>query len=243
MSLNVQRRDEEKKHPSKNTSSLQKLVPVTGVILAGGQSRRMGQNKAFLQLGDDPLIVHVIRRLRLVTDDLLLITNNHTEYAHLGLPMHSDILPDAGALGGIYTGLMHASQEAILCVGCDSPFLQPKLLSYLVSILGESDAVMPYTDSRRQTPLCRNHNNNQITLQTLCAVYSKKCLPIIEAMLQESELRVHALQERAHIQRVSPEVWQAFDPDGTSFFNINTPEDFERSKELTSSKRCDIMNR
>ena len=226
MSLNVQRRDE-------GTSPLQKLVRVTGVILAGGKSRRMGKNKALLRLGDEPLIAHVIRSMRGVTDDLLLITNDHAGYTHLGLPMHSDIVPGAGALGGIYTGLMHASQEAILCVACDSPFLQPKLLSYLVSILGEYDAVMPYTDSRRQAPLCCNHNNNRITLQTLCAVYSKKCLPIIEAMLQESELRVHALQERAHIRCVSPEVWQAFDPDGTSFFNINTPEDFEKAKKMT----------
>ena len=222
MSLNVQRRDEV-------TSPLQKLVPVTGVILAGGQSRRMGQNKAFLQLGDEPIIGHVIRRMRLVTDELLLITNNHAEYAHLGLPMHSDRVPDAGALGGIYTGLMHASHEVILCVACDSPFLQPKLLAYLVSVLGEYDAVMPYTQSSRQTPLCRN-----IILQTLCAAYSKSCLPVIKRMLQESELRVHALAERAHIQHVSPEVWQGFDSEGMSFFNINTPDDFERAKKLDS---------
>ena len=63
----------------------------------------------------------------------------------------------------------------------------------------------------------------------MCAAYAKRCLPIIELMLQESELRVHALAERAHIQRVSPEVWQRFDPEGMSFFNINTPEDFEKA--------------
>ena len=224
MSLKVRRRDEV-------TSPLQKLVPVTGVILAGGKSRRMGKNKAMIQLGDEPLIAYVIRSMRLVTDELLLITNNHAEYAHLGLPMHSDIIPDAGALGGIYTGLMHASHEAVLCVACDSPFLQPKLLSYLVSVLGEDEAVMPYTQSSRQTPRCRN--DDQIILQTLCAVYSKRCRPIIERMLQESELRVHALQERARIQCVSPEVWRLFDPDGISFFNINTPDDLENAKTLT----------
>ena len=116
-----------------------KTLSVTGVILAGGKSRRMGQNKALIQLGDDSLIAHVIRCMRNATDELLLITNNHAEYAHLGLPMHSDMIPDAGALGGIYTGLMHASHDVVVCVACDSPFLQPKLLSYLVSILGEYD--------------------------------------------------------------------------------------------------------
>ena len=223
-----------------------KRLPVTGVILAGGKSRRMGENKALMRLGDDSLIGHVIRCLHDVTDELLLVTNSPTEYAHLDVPMHGDILPDAGALGGVYTGVTHASHDAILCVACDSPFLEPKLLSYLVTVLGEYDAVIPYTYSSRQTPFCRNKDigvtnpsygdDTQITLQTLCAAYSKRCLSIIELMLRESELRVHALQERAHIKRVSPEVWREFDPEGMSFFNINTPEDFERADSYVRSQ-------
>lgn len=202
-------------------------LPITGVILAGGKSRRMGENKALMQLGEDSLIGHVIRRMRMVTDELLLITNNPTAYTHLNLPMHEDIVPNTGALGGVYTGLTYASHDTVLCVACDSPFLAPKLLTYLVSVLGEHDAVMPYTSRRDQ---------GQITLQTLCAVYSKRCLPIIELMLQESELRVHALHERAHIKRISPEVWQRFDPDGMSFFNINTPEDFDHANSHVRSQ-------
>ena len=204
-------------------------LPVTGVILAGGKSRRMGENKALMQLGDDSLIGHVIHRMHRVTDELLLITNSPTEYRHLGVSMHGDIFPDTGALGGIYTGLTHASHDAVLCVACDSPFLEPKLLTYLVSILGEYDAVMPET-------FAHHEDTTQITLQTLCAAYSKKCLPIIASMLRESELRVHALQERAHIKHVSPKIWQEFDPEGMSFFNINTPEDFERADSYTKSQ-------
>ena len=217
MSLNAQQH--------KLVRSSEKLSPVTGVILAGGKSRRMGENKALMPLGDDPLIGHVIRRMRLITDELLLITNTPTEYTNLGVSMHGDIFPGTGALGGIYTGLTHASYDAVLCVACDSPFLNPNLLVYLVSILGEYDAVMPYTHRENHA----HRNDMQITLQTLCAAYSKRSLPIIESMLQESELRVHALQERAHIKRVSPEIWRAFDPEGLSFFNINTPEDFKRA--------------
>ena len=203
-------------------------IPVTGVILAGGKSRRMGQNKALLQLGDSPLIAHVIRRMRLVTDELLLISDNHAEYAHLDLPMHSDSVPDAGALGGIYTGLTYASHDAVLCVACDSPFLQPELLSYLVSVLGEYDAVMPYTYQTHSS----DNAEAQITLQTLCAVYSKRCLPIIERMLNEPDLRVHALQERANILTLAPEIWKTYDAEGHSFFNVNTPEDFEKAQTL-----------
>ena len=214
-----------------------KQTPVTGVILAGGKSRRMGENKALMRIGEDSLIGHVIRRMRLVTDELLLITNSPAEYAHLNLPMHADIIPNTGALGGVYTGLTFASHDAVLCVACDSPFLEPKLLTYLVSVLGEYDAVMPYTcEEIAVRNLSHSNNTARITLQTLCAAYSKRCLPIIELMLQESELRVHALHERAHIKRVSPEVWQQYDPDGMSFFNINTPEDFDRANSYMKSQ-------
>ena len=105
-----------------------------------------------MQLGDNSLIGHIIRRMRLITDELLLVTNSPTEYAHLGVSMHGDILPGTGTLGGVYTGLTHASHDTVLCVACDSPFLEPKLLTYLVSVLGEYDAVMPETYSSRQTP-------------------------------------------------------------------------------------------
>ena len=219
MSLNVQRRDEV-------TSPLQKSVSVTGVILAGGKSRRMGQNKALLPLGEASLIEHVIRHMRRVTDELLLITNAPAEYAHLGLPMYTDMIPDAGALGGIYTGLTHASHGVVLCVACDSPFLVPNLLTYLVSVLDEYDAVMPYTYKAPPS----DNKDAPMTLQTLCAAYSKRCLPIIELMLQESELRVHALQERANILTLAPEIWKTYDSEGHSFFNVNTPEDFEKAR-------------
>ena len=211
-----------------------KTLPVTGVILAGGKSRRMGENKALMQLGEDSLIGHVTRRMRLITDELLLITNSPADYAHLDLPMRGDIVPNTGALGGIYTGLSDASHDAVLCVACDSPFLEPELLTYLVSVLGEYDAVMPYTCEEIGVRNPSYSDAARITLQTLCAVYSKRCLPIIEQMLQESELRVHALHERGDIKCISPEVWQRFDPDGMSFFNINTPEDFDRANSYIS---------
>ncbi|MYF97579.1 molybdenum cofactor guanylyltransferase [Candidatus Poribacteria bacterium] len=188
----------------------------------------MRQNKALMRLGDDTLIEHVIQRIRSVTNQQLLITNSLDEYAHLNIPMHSDIVPNCGALGGIYTGLTYATNEVSFCVGCDIPFLQEKLISYLVSIIGEYDAVLPYTIEKCPS----NADNPESKLQTLCAVYSKRCLPIIESMLKESELRVHALQERANVLCISPEVWKKYDSEGYSFFNINTPEDFEQAQSI-----------
>lgn len=196
---------------------------LTGVILAGGKSRRMGQNKAFLCLGNDTLIGHVIRCMRSITDELLLITNNPDEYTHLDIVMHNDIIQNAGTLGGIHSGLTHASHETVICVGCDSPFLRPNLLKYLVSVLENYDAVMP---------MSYKIDNTVMTLQTLCAVYSKRCIPIIEGMLEQSELRVHALQESADVLCISPKIWKLYDPDGISFFNVNTPEDYIKAQSI-----------
>lgn len=209
---------------------------VTGVILAGGKSKRMGQNKALLRLGNGTFIGHVIRRMQSITDELLLITNSPDEYKHLGITTYKDIIPNAGALGGIHAGLTYASHQTVICVGCDNPFLMSNLLTYLVSVLGEYDAVMPYT---HKEPSSYNEDT-QITLQTLCAVYSKCCLPIIEQMLNESDLRVHALQERANVLTLAPEIWKTYDPEGYSFFNVNTPEDFEKAQNIYDTL-CELV--
>lgn len=195
-------------------------TPITGVILAGGQSRRMGQNKALMLLGDDPLIAHVVRQMELVTDELLLITNEPDLYADLKLPMYADILPDMGALGGLHTGLTYATNSTVLCVGCDMPLLQPNLLSHLTTLLGNYNAVVPCVEAV---------DRSAIVFQTLSAVYSKRCLPVIDRMLAAGELRVHALYDRIDARIVQPYEWQVLDPQGLSFFNINTPKDFEKA--------------
>ncbi|MYE91023.1 molybdenum cofactor guanylyltransferase [Candidatus Poribacteria bacterium] len=195
-------------------------ITVTGVILAGGQSRRMGRNKALMRLGDEPLIVHVIRQMKSVTDELLLITNEPGLYTSLKLPTYTDILPDMGALGGLHAGLSYAANSTVICVGCDMPLLRPNLLSHLVTLLEDYDAVVPCVQAvDRPTPI----------FQTLSAVYSKRCLSVIDEMLAVDELRVHALYDRIDARIVQPHEWQAFDPQGLSFFNINTPEDFEKA--------------
>lgn len=194
---------------------------VTGVILAGGQSRRMGQNKALMRLGNEPLIVHVIRQMESVTDELLLITNEPDLYTSLKLPIYIDIVPDMGALGGLHAGLSYAANSTVICVGCDMPLLQSNLLSYLVTLLGLYDAVVPCVQAvDRPSPV----------FQTLSAVYSKRCLPVIDEMLAVGELRVHALYNHIEARIVQPHEWREFDPRGLSFFNINTPDDFEKAE-------------
>ena len=180
----------------------------------------MGRNKALMRLGDEPLIVHVIRQMKSVTDELLLITNEPGLYTSLKLSTYTDILPDMGALGGLHAGLSYAANSTVICVGCDMPLLRPNLLSHLVTLLEDYDAVVPCVQAvDRPTPI----------FQTLSAVYSKRCLSVIDEMLAVDELRVHALYDRIDARIVQPYEWQAFDPQGLSFFNINTPEDFEKA--------------
>jgi len=206
---------------------------VTGIILAGGKSKRMGENKALMGLGNDTLIGHVIERVRPITNELLLITNSPNEYASMGITIHGDFVKNAGALGGIHAGLTHATHDTVLCVGCDSPFIATNLLSYLASILGEYDAVMPYTHRNSNEYSMTNHKDQrQIILQTLCASYSKNCLETIEELFNDSDYRVHALAERANVLKITPDIWQTYDAEGLSFFNINSPEDYEKAKEI-----------
>ncbi|MDE0041415.1 MAG: molybdenum cofactor guanylyltransferase [Candidatus Poribacteria bacterium] len=196
----------------------------TGVILAGGDSRRMGQNKALMRLGDETLISRTLKRLQIVTDETIVISNSVDLYNELGVRVYEDLVPKSGALGGVYTGLTHAVNSAVVCIACDMPLLQPKLMNYLLSVLGDHDAVVPYTREMEE--------ESNPKLQTLCAVYSRRCGQVIRQMLEEGELRLHALCDRIKVRRVPPGEWREFDPDGLSFVNVNTREDFERVRKM-----------
>ena len=198
-------------------------VGATGVILAGGESRRMGRNKALMHLGDETLIARTLKRIQTVTDETIVISNSANLYTELGVQVYEDLVPNSGALGGVYTGLNYAANNAVLCIACDMPLLQLKLMRYLVSVLGEYDAVVPYT---------RGVKESNPKLQTLCAVYSRSCVQTVRQMIDEGELRLHALCDRVTVRMVPPGEWREFDPEGLSFVNINTREDFEKVKEM-----------
>ena len=119
-----------------------------------------------MRLGDETLIARTLKRLQSVTDEAILISNAPNLYTELGVRVYEDLVSNTGVLGGVYTGLSYALNNAVLCVACDMPLLQPNLLTYLLSVLGEHDAVVPYT---------RDVNDGNPKLQTLCAVYSRRC--------------------------------------------------------------------
>jgi molybdopterin-guanine dinucleotide biosynthesis protein A len=193
----------------------------TGVIiLAGGRSTRMGTNKALLRLspGGHTIIERVVSRLGeagLAPD--LLITNTPREYAFLGVPMVPDDLPGAGPLGGILTALNHSPCERVLVVACDMPMLNPLLLRYMASLPGDYDALIP----RWADVLGRE------TLETLHAIYSRRCIGPIGERIRAGELKVAALAENIRVRYLNEGEMRRYDSELQSFRNVNTPEDWE----------------
>ncbi len=183
---------------------------ISVAILAGGLSSRMGTDKSMLPLAGKPLIAHVIERTSLLGLPIMLITNTPEKHKQFNLPMHSDLYPGRGSLGGIYTALTSSPSDYTLCVACDMPFLNVALLRYMLNLCAGYDAVVP----------CDVGN-----YESLHAVYRRTCLASIQQRITEGNLRIRDLYSRLHTRLISPEEVNNFDPERRSFMNLNTPED------------------
>lgn len=189
----------------------------SALILVGGVSARMGQNKALLPLGGVPLIERVLRTVRFLTDDILLITNDPAPYVHLGLPCIRDEQPGYGPLMGLYSGLRAAKHDLALLVACDMPFLSPDLLDYLLALAPGYDIVIPCTTDG---------------LHPLHAVYRRStCLPAIAAAIAANERRMIAFHAQVAVREVAEAELAPYDPLGLALMNINTPAEFAAAED------------
>ena len=152
------------------------MVAASSVVLAGGKSRRMGTDKAFLEVGGATIVQRVLAALETLSDDTIIVTNSPEEYAGLPARLGGDFYPNKGALGGIHAGLLAARYDYIVAVACDMPFLNPRLLRHLADLVENYDVVVP--------DLGGGH------LETTHAVYSKGCLEPIERLILEDRLRI-----------------------------------------------------
>ena len=196
---------------------------ITAVILAGGQSRRLGRDKAVEPFAGEPLIRRVIRRASeaVVTQHVVVVVADSARAAALPLDdsHHTavDVFPDCGSLGGIYTGLDASSTDWSLVAACDMPFLSAHLLAHMAGLRDGVDAVVPVVDGRPEP----TH-----------ALYSRRCLPAIESRLRSGQLKISGFFDDVAVHYVPESDIRNFDPDLLSFFNINRPEDLSRAKEL-----------
>ena len=195
----------------------QRLARLSLAIIAGGQSRRMGRDKAFVQLHGKAMIEHVIARSSdLGQAETILITNKRDRYAHLGLPMYSDILPDKGSLGGIYTALMRAQAPYVLVLACDMPFISGDLLRFMIAqINDETDIVVPRVDGYPQG---------------MHAIYSKACLEPIRKQLEANRLKIIRFYDAMRVRYLDEADYGSYDPDARSFTNLNTPGELEQAR-------------
>ncbi len=190
---------------------------VSAAILAGGRARRLGGvDKAALLLGRSRIIDRQLAILTSLAEDVLIVANEATRYAGFQLPVIPDLVPGAGALGGIYTALEAARHELVVIVACDLPFVTQALLDRLiVEASDEVDAVVPRSSRG---------------LEPLCAVYRKRCAPVVRERIDHQMLQVSTLPDVLRVRELGPESLRVYDPDGRLFANVNTPHDYARAR-------------
>ncbi|HEX9820605.1 MAG TPA: molybdenum cofactor guanylyltransferase [Methylomirabilota bacterium] len=193
---------------------------VTGVIQAGGRSTRMGgRPKALLELGGRRIIERVLDVVGAVVDDVAVVTNTPDLYAFLGLPMVADAYPEHGSLGGIFTGLAAAAGDAAFTVACDMPFLHRDVARLVVARAGEGDVVIPRVGGQ---------------FETLHALYSKACLPHIEARLKAGRLKIVGFFESVRVVEIAEAEVARHRPPAVVFMNVNTPAELDRARGLAA---------
>ncbi len=183
---------------------------VSAIVLAGGQSRRMGTDKALIEFQGQPVIAHVIAALRDLTEDVVIVSNRSDRYGTFGARLTADYDPPCGPLGGIAAGLQAIAHERAVVVACDMPFLNGTLLRWLIDQSDEYEAVVPQTGSE---------------FEPLHAVYRRSCYQPIVQRLERGERRVISFFADVRLRVVAEAEWRALDPDGRSLVNLNTPED------------------
>ena len=197
---------------------------MTSIILAGGKSSRLGQNKALQTIGGQSLIQWIVDRLATLSTEIIIATA-HGETLPCssapGIKTVADVYPGKGPLVGIYSGLVATSSSWAFVVGCDMPFLSVGLLDYMSQISSTFDVVVPQTREK---------------VEPLCAVYSKNCLRSIHNLLEREELRLSELLNMVKVRYIEEAEINRFDPEHLSFFNINTQADLARAKRLAAKK-------
>ena len=193
------------------------ISDVTGILLAGGQSRRMGKDKRFLYVGEDTLLTRSENVLRSVFSSVCIVIAQDSPPLEAEIPVVRDLVPGCGSLGGLFTGLKMSSTEFVFLAACDMPFLESTLIEYLVSKKDGADVVMVRTEEG---------------MQTTHAVYSKKCIPIIEEMLRRGNLKIQELvrDHSLRVRLIEKSEIQGDHHFTKSFINVNTPTDLERAQ-------------
>ncbi len=196
---------------------------VSGIILAGGKSSRLGQNKALIEFEGEPIIQRVVNVLHPLVDEIVLATNTPECFTFLGLRMVADLYAGTGALGGLHAGLSAIQSEYGLVVGCDMPFLNAALLEYMLLHKAGHDIVIPRIGDY---------------YEPLHAIYARRCLPAIERSIESGQRRLLGFASQMDVRYIDPDEIARIDPQRLSFFNLNAPDDLARMHEIARERRA-----
>jgi FdhD protein len=190
-----------------------KIEGVTGVILAGGLSRRMGKNKALLEVAGSPIITRIYRTLASLFHEVIVVTNSPLDYDFLPCRKVPDIYPGCGSIAGLHSALAHSRTAHSFVTACDLPFLNPDIIRYLCDLRsGDYDAVVPFSEGGQEP---------------LHAVYLSACKDVFENAIQQGERKILDILGRINIRQVTHDEVQSAGGQKTSFMNVNTPEEYE----------------
>ncbi len=185
---------------------------MTVIILAGGKASRFGRDKAFVKIEGIPIIKRQIKILSKAFKKIIIVTNSPDKYRLKGVKIIQDIIPDKGPLGGLYSGLRASDSIYNFVVACDMPFLNERLVKYMIKNIKNFDVFIPKIDNK---------------LHPLCGIYSKNCIPVIEQRLMQDRLKVSGIFSELKAKFISKKKLQSFDKALLCLENINTLQDLK----------------
>lgn len=195
----------------------------TAAIIAGGAATRLGnRDKSTLPIGGRAILDRQLDAIRPLTDRIVVIANRPASFTALGMTVCEDLIPGAGALGGIYTALCRATTEHVVALACDMPFVTTAFLARLVELAPAADLVIPRPSDG---------------YQPMCACYSRACIDPMRRRIAEHALRLQALVADVRVRELDQRELDAYDPDAVLFFNVNTPEDHARAQEIAAARQ------
>lgn len=177
-------------------------------ILAGGQSRRMGRNKALIRYGGKTIIEYVLAAIPAPAEHIKVITNEKEPFAFLPVALIADVYPQLGPISGIHAGLRDSSFQFNFFIACDMPLISSEVITFILNRHQDED-ILGLQSPRGPEPLC--------------TIYSRNCVPVVEDQIARGNYSLHNLFKRVPSVFIEP-------PDFARLFNMNTPHDFKKFK-------------
>lgn len=194
----------------------EKISSISAIILAGGRATRMGgENKALLSVDGKTIIERSLKVLEQIFDEIILITNYPEAFNHLPVQKYRDLIPGAGSLGGLYTGLKLCNGDYGFLFACDMPFLNPEVIRFMMTRIDGCDIIIPRVNGM---------------LEPLHALYSKRCLTHIEEYIKMRDLKILNFFRDVKVLEIDSESLKEYDPELKFIVNVNSPADLRHAQ-------------